>query len=61
MSVSAKKIETMADEWIAGDNSTRTSIQQSLRGSTGLNQLLDRIGAKLDEAKPQTAPQALTA
>ncbi|MBD8089179.1 hypothetical protein IFT48_04230 [Pseudomonas fluorescens] len=61
MSVSAKKIETMADEWIAGDNSVRTSIQQSLRGSTGLNQLLDRIGSKLDEAKAQPAPQALTA
>lgn len=61
MSVSAKKIETMADEWIAGDVSTRTSIQQSLRGSTGLNQLLDRIGAKLDESKAQPAPQALTA
>lgn len=61
MSVSAKKIEVMADEWIAGDASTRTKIQQTLRGSTGLNQLLDRIGAKLEEAKAQPAPQALTA
>lgn len=51
MSVSAKKIETLAEQWINGSASERTSIQQTLRGSTGLNQLLDKIASKLDEAK----------
>lgn len=51
MSVAQKKIETLAEQWINGDAAQRTSIQHQLRGSAGLNQLLDKIASKLDEAK----------
>lgn len=49
--MSTKQIKLLAREWLDGDQSKRTSIQQRLKGSTGLNALLDEIGALLP--KPQ--------
>ncbi|WOF81440.1 hypothetical protein P5704_026450 (plasmid) [Pseudomonas sp. FeN3W] len=42
-----KQINQLATEWLEGDKDKRTSIQHKLRGSTGLNALLDAIAAKL--------------
>ena len=47
----AKKLDALASEWLAGDKSRRTSIQQKLKGSTALSALLDRIGEKLGQVK----------
>jgi hypothetical protein len=45
--MSQKQINLMADEWLSGDQSKRTSIQDKLKGSAGLNALLNAISAKL--------------
>ncbi len=46
--MSKKQIDALADEWLSGDQSKRTSIQQKLKGSTPLNALLDAISEKLN-------------
>jgi hypothetical protein len=65
--MSPKKVEAMAAQWLKGNQSERTRIQHELRGSTGLNLLLDSISKKLPAqaavpaAEQTAAPAAETA
>jgi hypothetical protein len=45
--MSRKQIDALVVEWLQGDFSKRTSIQQRLKGSTALNALLDGISNRV--------------
>jgi hypothetical protein len=46
-----KKARPLAEEWLAGDKSDRTRIQQSLKGSAALQALLEAVGDLLQERR----------
>jgi hypothetical protein len=48
--MSRKQIDALASEWLQGDTSKRTSIQQKLKGSPALHALLDAISIRLEPA-----------
>lgn len=49
--MSNKQVEQIASQWLAGDASVRTSIQQKAKGTKALLALMDAIGRQLDAAK----------
>lgn len=55
--MSPKKVESLAAEWLAGSESTRTRIQHEMRGGTNLNLLVTAIGKKVPAPAPETLQQ----
>jgi hypothetical protein len=51
--MSPKKVEALADEWIAGNESVRTRIQHEMRGGTNLNLLITSVGKRVAAPVPE--------
>lgn len=55
--MSPKKVDALAEEWMVGNESTRTRIQHEMRGSTNLGLLLTAIGKRVPAPAPEALPK----